>query len=221
MNCWSGRLVGTLVVLVTVGGVARADMMTPWTYTWSRNPISVAADNGGTGGISMSLVPLAPGTNMVGNSDITAVSLSTFSSTPAGTVDTFTNSPFSLTVQLTDQTSGTSGSLTFNGVFNGTLSQTNAQITATFLNPTTQSILLGTNTYTVALNSYLPPGVPSSTVFGDIGAHVSIQDGTTGNGSGSIESVPEPSTLLLASVTLPAAGLMLWRARGGRTRQTA
>jgi hypothetical protein len=221
MNCWSGRVVGALVLLATVSGVARADMITPWTYSWSRNPISVAADNNGTGGISMSLAPLAPGTNMVGDSDIIAVSLSTFSSTPAGTVDTFTNSPFSLTVQLTDQNSAVSKSLTFNGVFNGTLSQTNAQITATFLNPTTQSILLGSNTYTVALNSYVPPGIPNATVFGDIGAHVSIQDGTNGGGGGTVESAPEPSTLLLAGMTLPAAGLVLWRARGGRMRLAA
>jgi PEP-CTERM motif len=219
MNCWSGRLLGTLLVLATVGGTARADMITPWTYSWSRNPISVAADNNGTGGISMSLAPLTPGTNMVGDSDIIAVSLSTFSSAPSGTVDTFTNSPFSLTAHLTDLNSNQSGTLTFNGVFNGTLSQTNAQITATFLSPSTQSIVLGPNTYTVALNSFVPPGLPNATVFGDIGAHVSIEDGS--GGTVGIQTVPEPSTLLLVGMTLPAAGLALWRTRAGRSRLAA
>ena len=50
MKCWSGRLLMTLLVLLAVGGAARADMITPWTYIWTRSPISVASDGNGTGG---------------------------------------------------------------------------------------------------------------------------------------------------------------------------
>lgn len=233
MKCWSGRLLTTLVVLFAVGGAAHADMITPWTYAWSRNPISVAADNNGTGGISLTLAPLTPGTNLAGNSDITVVNLSTFSSAPTGTVDTFTNAKYALDVHLTDMNSNQSGDLTFTGVFGGSLSTTSAQIKNTFVAPTTQSLVLGQHQYTVSLNSYVPPGLPDSTVFGSIGAHVSIADASTGGGGGSntggsngggttvgVQDVPEPATLLLAGLALPA-GLMWWRARGARRREAA
>ncbi len=225
MKCWSGRPLLTLLVVLGIGGAAHADTITPWTYSWSRNPISVPSDGTGTGGISMTLSPLTPGTNLVGDSDINAVNLSTFSSAPTGTVDTFTNAKYSLTIQLTDLTSGTSGSLTFNGAFNGTLSTTSAQIDNTFLSPLTQDLVLGQHDYTVSLNSYVPPGLPSATTFGSIGAHVSIADAPSnpqsnnGGGSPGVSDVPEPATLLLASMAFPA-GLVWWRVRG-RGRATA
>ena len=82
----------TLLVLSVIGGAAHADLITPWTYSWSRNPISVAADNSGTGGVSLTLVPMV-GTNMIGdNPSITAVNLST-SSARAPTEAPSTSSP--------------------------------------------------------------------------------------------------------------------------------
>jgi hypothetical protein len=236
MKCWSNRLLATLLVLSAFSGSARADMMTPWTYSWSRDPLSVASDGGaGTGGISLSTTPLAPGTHMTGDSDIGVVTLSTFSSAAMGHIDTFTKSPYALTIHLTDLTSGKSGDLTFNGQFNGSLSTTSADIKTTFLDPLTQSVVLGQHTYSVALNSYVPPGLPTATVFGSIGAHVSIDaasgnngggndGGSSGNGGGNggsgpgVSDAPEPSTLLLAGLALPAAGLAWWRARGLRGR---
>jgi hypothetical protein len=218
----------TWLLLLVVGGAAHADMITPWTYSWSRSPLSVVADNNnGTGGISLALTPLTPGTNMVGNSDINVVNLTTFSSAPSGTPDSFTNASYSLTVQLTDLNSGQSGSLTFNGAFNGTLSTTSAQITTKFLNPITQDLVLGQHDYTVSLNSFVPPGLPDDTTAGSIGATVSINDATApgnggsgngGNGGGGVQTVPEPATLLLAGLALPA-GLVWWRVRSrGRDR---
>jgi hypothetical protein len=229
MKCWSGRLFTTVLVLWSFGGAARADVITPWTYAWSRDPISVPSDAAGTGGISMTLNALAPGTHIVGDSDIGAVTLSTFSSAPPGTVDTFTNTHYSLSIHLTDMNSNQSGDLTFNGVFNGTLSTTNADINTTFLDPISQDLILGGHKYTVALNSYVPPGLPDSTVFGSIGSHVSITDatgGTGGNGGngngGNVNDAPEPSAWLLAGLALPTAGLAWLRAaRGSRGRQPA
>jgi hypothetical protein len=233
MKCWSPRLLATLLVLSAFGGAARADVITPWTYSWSRDPLSVASDGAGTGGISLSVAPLAPGTHMTGDSDVNVVNLSTFSSAAMGHIDTFTHSPYSLAVHLTDLTSGISGDLTFRGEFNGTLSTTSAEIHTTFLDPQTQSLVLGGHTYTVALNSYVPPGLPTATVFGSIGAHVSIDPGAGGGGGGGdgggdggagggggVQDVPEPSTLLLAGLAVPAAGLAWLRARGLRGRGT-
>src|SRR4051794_31125821 len=138
MKCWSARLLPTLLLLLLPSGAARADLITPWNYAWSRDPLSVASDGTGTGGISLTLAVQAPGTHPVGDSDIGVVSLSTFSSAPAGTVDHFTNSPYSLSVHLTDLNSGQAGDLTFNGVFNGTLSTTSASIQTSYLDPTSQ-----------------------------------------------------------------------------------
>jgi hypothetical protein len=226
MKCWSGRLLLTWLVLLGVGGAAHADLITPWTYSWSRSPISVASDGNGTGGISMTLAPLTPGTHMVGNSDINVVNLTTFSSAPTGTHDSFTNTPYRLTVQLTDLNSGQSGSLTFNGVFNGTLSTTSAQIQTTFLSPLTQDLILGQHDYKVSLNSFVPPGLPDDPTAGSIGASVGISaasntgNGGSGNGgNGGVQTVPEPSTLLLAGLAVPA-GLAWWRVRR-RPRETA
>jgi hypothetical protein len=231
MKCWSGHMLATLLVLLAIDGAAHADQI-PWTYSWSRNPISVAADNSGTGGVSLTLVPMV-GTNMIGdNPSITAVNLSTFSSAPTGTVDTFTNSPFSLDIHLTDLNSGQSGDLAFSGVFNGSLSPTVSEITTSFTDATSKSILLGQNTYTVALASVQAPGLPDATTFGDIVYGVSITgastttsnpgSGNTGNpGPGvSVQDVPEPSTLLMVGMALPA-GLAWWRTRGARRRETA
>ena len=212
MKCWSSRLLMTFLVLSAVGGAAHADMITPWTYSWSRSPVSVPADQPGTGGINMTLSPLAPGTNMVGDSDINVVNLTTFSSNSTG-VDTLTKVPYSLTVQLTDLNSGASHLLTFNGTFSGTLSTTSANITTTFLDPVTQTIQLGQHDYTVSLNSFVAPGIQADPTAGSIGAHVSITD-ANGGGVG-VQSVPEPTTLLLAGLALPA-GLAWWRVRGRR-----
>jgi hypothetical protein len=225
MKHWTRYAIATSLVLATVGG-ARADMITQWTYSWDTNPLSVAANGGAmTGGINLTALPLAAGATMTGDSNIPAVNLSTFSAAPTGMFDTFNKAPYALLFRLTDTTSGQSGNLTFNGQFDGTLSTTSAQIGNTFLSPGTQTLVLGQHTYTVALNSYVAPGLPSATVFGSIGAHVSI-DGVTspppppptpsGGGTGvGVSDAPEPSTLLLAGLTLPA-GLVWWRARRGK-----
>jgi hypothetical protein len=214
MKCWSGRLLVALLVSGGIGGAAHADMITPWTYSVTRTPTSVAADtaNNSTGVINLTLSPLAPGAHLNGDSDITVVSLTAFSSNSTG-LDTFTNAPYSLAIQLTDLNSSATGELTFNGTFSGTLSTSSADIHTTFLDPTTQSIVLDQHKYTVSLNSFVPPGIQSDPTAGSIGAHVSITDVTGGGSTGGVQTVPEPATLLLASLALPA-GLAWWRARG-------
>ena len=211
---------GALLVLLSVGG-ARADILAPWTYSWDTDPLSVPSDGGAmTGGINLTALPLAPGATMSGSADLSAVDLSTFSDAPTGTSDTFNQAPYALVLHLTDVTSGQSGDLTFKGQFDGTLSTTSAQVGNTFLDPTTQRLVLGGRTYTVVLHSYVAPGLPTATVLGRIGAHVSITDPAPPPAAvpAAAQDVPEPSALLLAGLTLPAVGLLWHRGRGARSR---
>jgi hypothetical protein len=207
MKCWFGRLL-TLTCLLFVTNSLRADSI-QWSYAWTRDPLSVASDAKGTGGISLTL---GQGLPMTGNSDITAVNLSTFSSAPMNTVDHFTHAPFNLGLTVTDAASGSTGKTSFTGEFNGTLSPTSAQITATF-DQSPHQLTIGSHIYSVALTSYAAPGIPDSTTVGSIGAHVAITDATTGGGSIGVSHAPEPATIILAALATPTFALMCWRRR--------
>ncbi|HWG41415.1 MAG TPA: hypothetical protein VN688_01420 [Gemmataceae bacterium] len=175
----------------------------PWSYQWNADPIVINANpfgpnNPSTGGITLipSAITVTGGLPAValGNSNIVAVNLTTFnfSSNPSGQPDHFNNSPYNLNVTLTDIASHAARTLNFRGLFNGTLSNSSANITTTFTSPTTQSAVLGHNLYTVNLTSYTPPGPPSANNVGTIGAHVDVHP---------VEA-PEPPALLLAGTGL-------------------
>jgi hypothetical protein len=198
--------VGAIVMAALTTTRGHADLI-PWSYQWNASPIVVNANPLGpnspvTGGIT--LIPSAitvtgglPGVAL-GNSNIVAVNLTTFSFSPnpAGQPDRFNNSPYNLNVTLTDITSHVSRTLWFHGLFNGTLSDTSAHITTRFTSSTTQSAVLGQNLYTVNLTSFTPPGPPSAGNEGTIGAQVNVQP----------MEAPEPPTLLLAATGLAGAG---------------
>lgn len=219
MKHLSGPFVTASLVLFVFGAThARADMI-GWSYSWSRTPLSVAADGAGTGGINLTVNPGGP---IVGTSDIVAVNLSSFSSAPAGTTDVFTNKPYTLTLALTDTASKQTGIFSFGGTLSGTLSPTLAQISNAFDGPTTQQKVLGHNLYTVSLNPFAPPGLPTSTTLGGISAHVTVtpEAGTSpgvdtsqsdpGTTTPAVHNSPEPSTLVLAGLTVPVLGAARW-----------
>jgi hypothetical protein len=185
---------GAALVVLSACSQARADFI-GWSYSWTRSPSVVSADGNGTGKIF--LTPTSG--HAMGTSDIGAVSITTASSATATNPDTFTNKSYSLTVNLTDDASHATGSLTFAGSLNGTVSATSTNLTTTFGSPLVQSMVLGMNSYTVSLN--LPPG-PSSTL-GGIGAHVVV-------GPTQVKNTPEPTSLVLAGLGAPALALGVW-----------
>jgi hypothetical protein len=200
---------------------ARADFVS-WTYNFGRSPVAVPAGGLSTGGLSLT----DESTHQAdGTSDIVATNIRAFSSATRNQPDTFHNAPYTLSLFLKDNASGQSTTLSFKGVFNGTISATSANVTTTFTAPLSETVKLGSNTYTVNLGNYSPPGPPDASNAGSISAHVAVDEfsppppppvGGGGGGSPPPASAPEPSTLLLSCIGLSGVGLAAWRKWRGR-----
>lgn len=204
-----------LVAMISLGGSVRADVI-QWQYAWQSSPVAVAAGTGGIAFTSTSPSQTNPlGLSAAGNSDIVATNLYVFSTASPTTPDNLgAGAAYSLTLTLTDSASGQSssnaGNFTFTGLLTGTFSASNSNITNTFTSPTTESMVLGGNTYTVTIGPFSPPGPPSTTnITGSIAAYVQV---TPGSGTG-VQDVPEPSTMLLAGLGLSFLGGAAWRKR--------
>jgi hypothetical protein len=210
-NAPSIRAAALALILVSAPA-ARADWIA-WTYSWSNSPQSILADNPAGGG-SITLTN-EPTLSAVGNTDIVATNIRTYSTASQSAPDTFTNKPYSLALTLTDSASGQTGTAVFNGVFNGTLTANSSNITNTFVGPTTVVLDLGKNQYSVSLTAYTPPGPTGSLNAGAIGAHATV----TVTPIQPILQTPEPTALVLASLGVPLAVLRLRRSpRAGARR---
>jgi hypothetical protein len=187
---------------------ARAEMIS-WSYSWTPSVAMLSADSPGTGEI---VLKPEPGATAAGSSDIVATNLQTVSTADDDHPDHFTDKSYQLKLTLTDLASHAAGSLTFAGVFSGTVSKLTSDLTNTFTGPTAQTLTLGHNLYTVTINTYTPPAPPNAQNLGAIGAHaeVSVRPAQS----------PEPSTFVLAGLALAAVGVavargLLLRPRGG------
>lgn len=204
-------LAGIMLLLALPASRGEAGMI-PWSYEWNTHPVVCNADS--PSGAPVGGIHLIPGAITItgnphgialGSGNIVAVNLTTFSFSPSpnGSPDHFTNTPYQLVVKLTDVDSKVSGDLHFSGVFNGTLTDTAANLQTKFTSPTLRRILLGHNVYTVTLTSYSPPGPPSVGNEGSISAFVDVHPA----------HAPEPSSLLLAGTGLVATLLSRLRRR--------
>jgi hypothetical protein len=181
---------------------ARADPIA-WMYNWSRSPAEIHADTPGTGFITLTDESLK---NAIGNSDIVATNLRTFSTATTANPDVFTASPYSLSLFLQDVQSGQSTTLTFTGHIDGTLTALSSNLKNTFTGMTTQSVVLGSNRYTVTIGPYTPPGIPGSANAGSISAHASVIVTP-------IQNLPEPGALVLGGLGSIILGMARWRTR--------
>ena len=190
-----------LVAALTVGRAGAG--LIPWSYQWNAHPIVVNADSSGPNSPPPGGITLIPGAITItggshgaalGSASIVAVNLSTFtfSPSPSRSPDRFSNTPYALRVTLSDLDSGKTGSLKFNGVFNGTMTDSSINLHTHFTSPTKQSVTIGQTVYTVSMTSYTPPGPPSLGNEGEIKAFVDVHAAGT----------PEPSTLLLSGMGL-------------------
>jgi hypothetical protein len=189
------------ILLLAESNGARAELI-QWSYSWSRSPVQVHADSPGTGYISLS-----NGSGLksaAGNSFLTATNLDAHSTATDSNPDVFTNKTYTLSLFLQDHDSGNTGTVTFTGEFNGTLSANNSNVTNTFIGPTTQTLLLGEHLYTVTIGPFVAPGPTGADASGSIGARAEVRVST-------IFHTPEPSSCLLALVGM--AGVAFARPR--------
>jgi type 1 fimbria pilin len=192
-----------LIVCLWSSGAAHADPIV-WSYDWSRTPSKIFSDNGQSW---ITLTDESP-KSVVGDSALVATNLDTFSTAPRSDPDTFTDKEYTLNLHLLDQASGQDGTLHFAGRLDGTLSADSANIANTFLGQTTQQITLGSNLYTVVLNSYAAPGPPGAVNPGAISAMATVTVAPI-----TIATLPEPGSLALAGLGAAGLGLAAWRRR--------
>jgi hypothetical protein len=154
------RLFGlALALLATTAALGRADSV-DFSYTFTANPLTVPS---GTG--SVSITPYPGGTATLDFDTpyfVPAISFTSSTSalgTDSSPADVF-NSTFTVMVGVTDTASGQSHTFTFNGVIEGTLTQTQSTLTATFTGPLTQTENLGGNQYTVSIDPN-PVAIPA------------------------------------------------------------
>jgi hypothetical protein len=190
-----------LTACLFAAGPARAGNI-KWNYNWE--PLSPTLLSTNTqSSINLSDDPLVKAEN---NTDVVATNLTTFSKADPHNPDMFSNAAYALKMTITDLASGLTGSLTFTGHLDGTLSSLSAGITNTFTGQTTQSIQIGGNVYTVTMNSYTQPGPPNAGNKGSIAGTATVAPANT-------STSPEPGTLLLTFVGVSGCGLAAWRRR--------
>ena len=204
----------TLALLLLVNASARADLI-QWGYNWEPNATKIFGGNPTDDGRPAYLALTdEPSKAAAGSSNTIVTNIRAFSSAFAANPDVFNHANYSFTLQLQDLASKTTASVTFSGFFQGTLTANSANIQIVATTPTTKTTILGGNTYTVTLGTYSPPGPPGASNAGSLNAIVSA---TAGTGGGTISSVPEPSTMMLASLAAPCLGVIGWRKRRNQT----
>jgi hypothetical protein len=211
------RLLPLLTAVVLLGaGQARAEMVA-FSYQWSVQPSVIPA---GTGVATFAAAPDDVASVELGSMTpafIPGSTATTTSSAPPETPDVF-NSPFGMTLKLTDTASGQFGELTFSGALSGKLTATGSPpddpLKATFDDPFTKTLTLGDLVYSVTIDPTLvnlpAPGATSQSL---IGALVTVAP-KDGDPPPPTHNTPEPTSLVLgATAVLGLALRRAWRRR--------
>jgi hypothetical protein len=200
---------GAALALLLTTPCARAELI-PWMYSWSSTPGVVHADTPGSSYITLTDEPLAV---VVGDSDIVATNLRTFSTASPTSPDHFTHANYSLSLFLFDPASHQSTTIVFSGYLDGTLSESSSNIANTFTGVTAETVQLGQHLFMASALSYTPPGIPGSVNGGSISGHIMIK----------VEAVmtPEPGALTLSGLGLALLGVARLRRKRSASQREA
>jgi hypothetical protein len=221
-----------LPLLLLAAGPAAADAI--FQYSWSVSPGTIATvsasdpTQAGTGAITLTS-PAGPFTGVIGTDTVAAIvtATSTASSANPDVIPLQLSGNYTLTLNLTDQASQASGSLSFTGLLSGALTAQSSSTLNTILGTTDGNgfnpwqsggvLQLGDTVYSVDYNGYLPLGSPQEGTAGGIGFTISTSPIDAGN-PGPVEvpeaaGLPEPGTALLAVLGAGVTGLAGWRRR--------
>jgi hypothetical protein len=195
---------GAALALV-LGAAAEAHAaFVPWSYNWEPGSTFVSSTTG-SGRLYTSDEALG---HAEGASNIVITNLRTASTAQRDHPDVFTNAPFKASLTIIDGINGMHGSVSFTGVFNGTISAGSSDLGFTLTSAQKEFLTLGTHVYSVTFGRYAPPGPPSATNTGSIASFVSVRDST--------QHAPEPSTALLTCLGGSFLGLASWWKRRQR-----
>jgi hypothetical protein len=175
----------------------RADQIS-WSYDFSlsTDAIHSTATTDGTGRIVLTPFNGTLTGALPGSATITAVNLEAISSAAANNPAQFNGAEYTLTMKLTDQSSGLTAAVTFEGVLNGTVSASGSSLTNKFIGQTTYAFDLNHHIYNISVGKFTAPGAPGSGDLGGIDVNVSIHHN------------PEPSSLLLGMIGMPALAFL-------------
>jgi hypothetical protein len=210
---------GAILLLALSGASARAQPT--WTYAAAADPNPAPTFDGDLGdtalgqGMWMSSVGGGP---LLGSGRIRLLNLQTFNDHALRDGPNFQDVHYTLTLHLYE--GGQGGDLTFAGLLSGAVNYPGliTSVTATFLGPASQSVLVGGDRFTVTLAPVAPlqwvpfPNPPDSDdlAHGYFGGSIDAQVDVTPAG---VAKSPEPSTLALAGAGLGLAAVVGWRKR--------
>ena len=200
MKRWTAAVA---LALLLPPAAARADLISliEWSEHWVPSPGTVTVNAAGTSGIKL----VGGGAPRIdGSSSIVAANLQTFSNASPEHPVVFSDVPFTLMLFIHDKQYNLDGALTFSGFFEGRLSRESAMVRFDLESPRTEVLHLGHHAYKVTLSGYTPPGPPGSKSLGSFTAFARVSHN------------PEPSSLVLAALATPLAGLPLLRRRQRR-----
>ncbi|HVS34089.1 MAG TPA: PEP-CTERM sorting domain-containing protein [Gemmataceae bacterium] len=203
------RLSAAAAMLWLCGAATSRGGFQDWSYTWERDPFAVPSNAGGQGGIASIKLPTLPTGGGSGASPIApmvVVAGTNALGTALSPADLFHNAPFTVTFTITDDQTNASHPFVFQGHLNGSMTTSLVDLTASFIGGDQQSHIISGRMYTVTL-SFLASDAPASSFAGDIGASAAVAGLPT-----TVQS-PEPTSLILIGLALPAVGALAWRRR--------
>ena len=213
MTKTTGRLLATVLAVWLAGAsAARAEYM-GWTYSFDDSGLTINPNAGqASGSIGIALPADGSATTTIPNVILEASSGAL--GTAASPADQYVNAPYSVTLTIADPAANQSHDFTFNGLINGSATASNFQIANTFTGGSSQDSTLGGRDYHVSVG---PFALSSTTGAGTIGFAVQVNDPIiTGQPSpppppSPPSSAPEPASLVLVCLVLPALGLQVWK----------